>query len=220
MKNLSLFLFLLLVACTPKITADTVKVIGTNGEFKILDFKSDTTEILLSKTIPIIAKIEGLSKFKSLKKLSISFSDLRETDFSFLDNASGLEVFQLSFAKIKDLNFIKRMPMVIAFSCNETILIENLSTIDLSENEHLEFLEIHGAHLPSLPLFINVPESLKYVSFYGTKIENIDLHILDLLAHNNLAFFFNDDLIERIGETKLLISEKSNLRQLYKDYDL
>ena len=222
MNKLMIFLLILLLQFGINLSAETVKVFGVNGQVQILEFDSDITEIHFSKIMPQIQDIEGLSQFVNLNKLHISFSDLRQMEFSFLKEIRNLQVFELSFTKISNLDFIKNLPMLIAFSSNETMLIENFSELDLSNNKHIEFIEIHGAKLINLPKLHNVPESLKYVSFYGTEIENIELDTLCSWVCNDASYIFSDNVREHISTNyfQLTFSDKSILRQLYEQYNL
>ncbi len=214
--------FVMLVACT-NLSGETVKIVGVNGNIKILKFDRNISEINITKIIHKIKTIEGLSKFKNLKKLSINFSDLRDTDFSFLKEIKNLKILSLSFATLRNIDFINDIPSLIVFSCIETMDIEKLDIINLKNNKNLEYMGIYIDEMQDLPEIINIPESLKYVDFIDCGFRKMSLKKLSLLSsYSNVSYVFSDDIDECMRKLNLDINlfDNSKYDDLLKRYGI
>jgi hypothetical protein len=143
----------------------SIKIV-VEGKIHQKKIPADAEELSFYSYPKKIDKIEGLNKFKKIKKLNFASAPGLE-DYSFLESIPNIEILCFSACIINNVNFIKNLKHLKVL-CFYGIQLKN-NKIDLINNENLVYLDIEGIDLyPPQNSFslniINLPASLKYVN--------------------------------------------------------
>lgn len=228
MKTIGFFATVLMAFVIPQVSiageieSAAVVVVGVDGGTTTVNVPSDIERLYLSKTVPKIARIEGLGQLHELRFLSIEFSDLTETDFSFLaEIGDRVRTLRFTFATLPNrLDFLARMPNLVAFSSQETHRIPETLEIDLSGNPLMEFFEINGGEMDENPNVLNVPESLRAVSFYAVRFDTISLSKWANLIERDIEILLTERQFRHLKDVPDNITDTMSLHAIHERYEL
>jgi Leucine-rich repeat (LRR) protein len=124
-----------------------------------------------------IVDIRGFGALEELADLHIYHAPQIET-FEFLADASRLEVLVISFSRVRTIDFLSSMPalrvLVLEF-CNDWESDPGLpflsDPVDLVSNPRIEYIGLVLCALESMPRFVSVPESLRYLDLSYNSID-------------------------------------------------
>ena len=182
--------------------AENITITGVDGEKKVCSFSRDTDTIKLQKTIYKIKTISGLEAFPFLKNLNIGFSDLTQTDFSFLTKLNTLEVLEFEFISLKDFKFLKYSPSIKVLLLFETFSLENKMKIDLSNAKTLEFFSMDGLSYDTLFPELLISDSLKHFGFFPQYYKSIGKNYKTFF-HKNLKYYMSTRVIQNLENEKI-----------------
>jgi hypothetical protein len=123
-------------------------------------------------------RIEGLNQLKSLEVVVFDMMGFMD-DFSFLKDAPWIKAVFIrgQYDSYTDLSFVEHLPGL------EILFIgggrETSITLDLKNNQSLEYLALEYMELESFPVLENMPRTLKYLNLSGNKIRFLprDYHL-------------------------------------------
>ena len=188
----------------------------------------------------VILDIKKIEKLQNLKKLSISFSGLKELDFDVISNLKNLEELSLETNELESLK---------GWNIENLSKLEKLNTLNIS-TDNLKNFELLGGlnNLENLSLDTNMLETLNISNLSNLKeididaynlsnwnisnLENLNDLTLDVYSFsqeniNNILGFTNLKSLDIYGyydlenysdDVELDLSEISNLKQLEKLY--
>jgi hypothetical protein len=136
-----------------------------------------------------VVDLLGLERISELKILR--FFHVPQIDsYAFLGGLHGLEVIEVSFGRVKDVEFLKKLPALRVFAlefCDdwETGGLPFLrEPLDLHWNPRLEYHGFRVCGLSELPEFKNLPESMKVLDLSYNQLE---ISAAALAAHPSIS---------------------------------
>jgi hypothetical protein len=188
-----------LVAVTRSGEAHVVGRVDGDVEKISISFKG----LRVSLTDPVV-DIRGLAELDELRELHFYHVPQIES-FDFLAECRVLERVIISFARVRDVDFLARLPglrllyLEICDDWESEIGLPFLDEpFDLSANPLLEFLAFRACNLNRVPVISSVPDTLRIVdlSYNAIAIDIRDREALDTLADVERVYI-NGNSVER-----------------------
>jgi hypothetical protein len=148
---------------------------------RIVYVNQNITELYFLKTA--IISVEGLSLLKNLDTIVFDKTSLH--DFSFLTEVPQLKrLFIVWITENVDWSFIEQMPNLEVLHIESYRLFDNENyyqptiSIDLKNNNNLEYIGFTSGLLETFPILLNIPDSLIYLNLQGNKIASLPINYL------------------------------------------
>lgn len=219
MKKIIIVFFYIIIASLASCNDNVMLRIIGKEQVKEIYVDKNIESLVLTKTesmVPKLKNIQGLEKLKSLRELTIEFSDMTLADFTFFDDNKNLEILRLKFITVNDLSFIGRLQNLKRLYLTEGIEIKN-SSIDLSKNPEIEYIQIWGFSLDSFPFVSNSPNSFLYLDIAWSNLSDFNIENLN----PKVVYVIKDKYLLKINEIpENIIGYKSIRGTLpYSDYN-
>ncbi len=167
--------------------------------------------LVLTKTksmVPKLKSIQGLENLESLEELTIEFTDMTFTDFTFLENHRNLEILRLKFVTVTDLRFIGQLQNLKRLYLTDGLDIKDTS-IELSGNSEIEYIQIWGFSLGSFPLVSNSSNSFLYLDIAWSNLSDFNIKSLN----PEVNYIIKDRYLSKIIEVPENIITYNSIRE-------
>ncbi len=221
------FICLLLVASARFDLAahDLVAVTESGKKIVIVQVEKDVEALaitFLNRGISMkdpVVDIAGLGDLTLLRDLSF-YHVPQIASFEFLSDCVSIERLVISYARVRNVDFLSAMPNIELFHleiCDDwesDIGLPFLADpLDLSANNRLEYLAFRICNLTRVPLLVNVPEALKVldISYNGIDVDERDTPALHALRRVE-RIFVNGNTVNApfLAANKNLLFENSD----------
>jgi len=135
-----------------------------------------------------ITDIEGLEQLEFLETVVFGFVRIL-SDFTFLSKIPHLKKLFIDYNKqIVDWSFIGQLPNLEVLHIN--YYSQPTISIDLKNNECLEYIGFTSGDIETFPALLNIPNSLKYINLEINKITSLPTD-LEIPSHTTIFMGMN-----------------------------